>query len=229
MRAGTTLAVPPATVIVVATDKEMRTTLCRAFDLSARFEVADSVGSIDDVMELLDRVPSDLVTIDLAVRDLAAAAPLQRICVRAPVCRVAFHATGTGSVVEAVADLDNPPSVIIDVPPLLGSAALARRFVSGACVEWGIVSRVDDAMLIAGELVTNAVRHGAPPISLRLRARPGGIRIEVADASATLPAFRAGASDGGDGGLATVGGVATAWGYVPSGDRKTIWAEIAGA
>lgn len=42
--------------------------------------------------------------------------------------------------------------------------------------------RIDDAELVASELLTNAVVHGEPPVVLRVEARPEAIRVEVFDA-----------------------------------------------
>ena len=49
----------------------------------------------------------------------------------------------------------------------------ARAFVTETLAAWGLPDDLrPDALLIAGELVTNAVLHGKPPIELRLRLRP---------------------------------------------------------
>ncbi|HEX4223268.1 MAG TPA: ATP-binding protein [Pseudonocardiaceae bacterium] len=47
----------------------------------------------------------------------------------------------------------------------------------------GIMARVDPRRLdvIVANLVGNALRHGAPPVTVRLRAEPGWLIVEVAD------------------------------------------------
>ena len=49
-----------------------------------------------------------------------------------------------------------------------------REQLGGAACE-------DDAVLVASELVTNAVSHGVPPIRLGLRLLPHCVRLEVHD------------------------------------------------
>jgi len=61
------------------------------------------------------------------------------------------------------------------VEPLLGSLPRGRR---------------PDARLLVSELVTNAFRHGLPPISLTTALHPGFLRIEVADAGGGRPRRR---------------------------------------
>jgi hypothetical protein len=41
---------------------------------------------------------------------------------------------------------------------------------------------VDSCVLAVSELVTNAIRHGLPPVGLLMRRRPGHVRIDVNDA-----------------------------------------------
>jgi signal transduction histidine kinase len=43
----------------------------------------------------------------------------------------------------------------------------------------------DDAALVVTELVTNALLHGGPPVRLRLRDVPDGVRLEVAPTGAS--------------------------------------------
>ena len=65
--------------------------------------------------------------------------------------------------------------------------------------------RLDDLLLVASELVTNAGRHGAPPVAVRAWPLDGGVVIEVTDRGAGLvdryPDLRPnrGTSDGGYG------------------------------
>jgi anti-sigma regulatory factor (Ser/Thr protein kinase) len=64
--------------------------------------------------------------------------------------------------------------------------ARARRDVRKTLTGWRLLSIVDDAVLAVSELVTNAVRHGLPPIGLLLRRRTGQVRMEVDDARRDL-------------------------------------------
>jgi anti-sigma regulatory factor (Ser/Thr protein kinase) len=62
------------------------------------------------------------------------------------------------------------------------AAGLARRDVRLMFTRWRLVAVIEDAALAVSELVTNAMRHGLPPIGLRLRRRVGQVRIDVNDA-----------------------------------------------
>ncbi|MGW6647090.1 SpoIIE family protein phosphatase [Streptomyces iakyrus] len=81
------------------------------------------------------------------------------------------------------------------------------------------------AELILSELITNAIRHGAAPIRVRLLYGRTLI-CEVSDASNTAPHLRRAAStDEGGRGLFLVAQLSQSWGtrYLPEG--KVIWAE----
>ncbi|MCF3961637.1 SpoIIE family protein phosphatase [Streptomyces fuscigenes] len=81
------------------------------------------------------------------------------------------------------------------------------------------------AELIVSELVTNAVRYGAPPLSLRL-ILGRVLTVEVKDASPTSPHLRhARTLDEGGRGLFIVSQVTDRWGTRRSPQGKTIWAE----
>ncbi|WP_164835788.1 ATP-binding SpoIIE family protein phosphatase [Actinacidiphila soli] len=82
------------------------------------------------------------------------------------------------------------------------------------------------AEVIVSELVTNAVRYGAPPLSLRL-ILDRTLTAEVTDTSATSPHLRhARATDEGGRGLFIIAQLADRWGTRPTPRGKTIWAEM---
>lgn len=56
-----------------------------------------------------------------------------------------------------------------------------RSFLSGRWPDSSLAELVDDVRLVVSELVTNAVRHGVPPVSLDVEAddRDGRRRIVV--------------------------------------------------
>ncbi|MGQ5667804.1 SpoIIE family protein phosphatase [Streptomyces sp. ECR2.10] len=91
--------------------------------------------------------------------------------------------------------------------------------------QWGLEEDAYTTELIVSELVTNAIRYGAPPVTVRL-LRGRCLMCEVSDASSTSPRLRRAATmDEGGRGLFLVAQFAQRWGtrYTPRG--KVIWAE----
>lgn len=89
----------------------------------------------------------------------------------------------------------------------------------------------DDALLLVSELVTNAVRHGAPAIEIGLILAADRVRVEVSDGGESLPVVPSSrpSPDRPTGrGLLIVAATAQDWGVVRApGERgKTVWAEI---
>lgn len=66
-----------------------------------------------------------------------------------------------------------------------------RRLVESRLLEWGLSRVVDDVLLIAGELVANAV-EGTPGQEIRVRfaREDGGVVVAVWDSSGHLPVIR---------------------------------------
>jgi anti-sigma regulatory factor (Ser/Thr protein kinase) len=58
----------------------------------------------------------------------------------------------------------------------------ARYVVRKALAGWRLPSLVDSCVLTVSELVTNALRHGLPPVNLLVRRRRDDVRIDVGDA-----------------------------------------------
>ncbi|NUS51161.1 MAG: SpoIIE family protein phosphatase, partial [Nocardioidaceae bacterium] len=114
-------------------------------------------------------------------------------------------------------ELPADPAVVAD----------ARTRVSARLAEWGLDDVAFTTELVVSELVTNAIRHAAGPIRLRL-IRDDTLICEVSDASSTAPRMRhARTLDEGGRGLFLVAQFTQRWGtrYTPEG--KTIWAEQA--
>jgi anti-sigma regulatory factor (Ser/Thr protein kinase) len=120
----------------------------------------------------------------------------------------------------------------ITLPGVEQSAADARRFLRSLL--WGHPA-LDDLLVSACELLNNGLRHtrsgrGGGQIVVKLAFAPDVIRVEVTDdgAGGARPRLRRPDGEGGRG-LHIVDALAERWGYIPNGDRTTVWAEFAGA
>lgn len=109
------------------------------------------------------------------------------------------------------------------------SAGIARGHVRSVVAGWTRTERVQDALLLTTELVSNAIIHGWPDVILRAELADGErLRVEVFDSSPVLPRVRA-AWAGGGRGLTIVEDAADGWGVIPGADGgKTVWFELLG-
>ncbi|MGI5193705.1 SpoIIE family protein phosphatase [Streptomyces sp. CA-288835] len=103
----------------------------------------------------------------------------------------------------------------------------ARGVVREQLHEWGLNSLGDQAELMVGELVTNAVRHArSRRIELRL-VRGDTLLCEVDDEDPTLPTLLStGATDEFGRGLRVVSRLAREWGSSRTASGKTVWFEM---
>jgi anti-sigma regulatory factor (Ser/Thr protein kinase) len=115
------------------------------------------------------------------------------------------------------------------LPPDLSAPAHARAQIRQSLASWGLLDVVDDAELVASELVANAVRHGATPVVLTIGQGDGHLLIAVQDAAPDrLPQPRdAEAGEFGGRGMLLVRSIAQRWGYTGGHNSKVVWAELA--
>lgn len=112
--------------------------------------------------------------------------------------------------------------------PAAGGSAACRAFVRDTLARWSLDAFRTTALVIATELVENAIRHTPFEPSLRLEYRGSHLTIAVADDSDHHPVRR----ERPDGtavlsGLGLVTSLATAWGSTPRfGGGKVVWAVI---
>ncbi|WP_406328078.1 SpoIIE family protein phosphatase [Streptomyces sp. NBC_00203] len=101
----------------------------------------------------------------------------------------------------------------------------ARDLTAQQMALWGLEEESITTELIVSELVTNAIRHGGEPITLRL-IWDHNLICEVSDGSSTSPHVRrAQDTDEGGRGLYLISQLTQNWGTRYSERGKTIWAE----
>ncbi|MFJ9830497.1 SpoIIE family protein phosphatase [Streptomyces sp. NPDC101169] len=104
--------------------------------------------------------------------------------------------------------------------------ARARKHASDQLSAWGLEEAAFTTELVVSELVTNAIRHGRPPIRLRLIHQDPTLICEVYDASGSTPHMRrARIYDEGGRGLLLVAQLSERWGTRHDRVGKTVWAE----
>jgi anti-anti-sigma factor len=116
--------------------------------------------------------------------------------------------------------------------PTLSAPAAARAFVRDTCVAWQVAQpeepHLDLAMLLANELVSNAVVHARTDLRLRLGLRRDLLHIAVRDHSSRLPRVAAPDPEAQAGrGLWLVEQLALGWGVHPHPDGgKVVWCTL---
>lgn len=151
---------------------------------------------------------------------------------RSPALRaIARFVPVRASVAEALDTLDEPPPRrrgMIELPQSSISASVARRFVGETCDRWGCVEVRAEAIMVASELVENAVRHAHSAPRLRLELRAGVLSVAVYDddptpAQLVAPAWAASRHLG----LALTARLARMWNCSPTwSGGKVVWAVL---
>jgi anti-sigma regulatory factor (Ser/Thr protein kinase) len=114
-----------------------------------------------------------------------------------------------------------------DIPNDPAMVERARKWAVQQLDMWGLAEAGFVTELVVSEMVTNAIRHGAPPIQLRL-IRDRTLICEVSDGSSTAPHLRrARVLDEGGRGLLLVAQLTQDWGTRQTTSGKTIWCEQA--
>lgn len=119
------------------------------------------------------------------------------------------------------------------------SARAARDFTKSALREWQLDELISEAVLIASELVTNAIRHGGcsapaqgcaePGVELAWQRQPSRVICMVTDRSPLPPRLGPADEDAESGrGLLVVQALAATWGWMMLGTAtKAVWAALA--
>jgi anti-sigma regulatory factor (Ser/Thr protein kinase) len=118
--------------------------------------------------------------------------------------------------------------VELTLPRDTAAPSLARRFVEDVSCNVHNASVLDEAKLLVSELVTNAVEHGAPPVTVKIECDGSeGLKVCVSDRSRDpLEPRNAGPLDEGGRGLTLVELISSEWGVEPSDGGKEVWFSI---
>lgn len=104
------------------------------------------------------------------------------------------------------------------------SPGMARTFVRGLLVEWGVGGEVaDDAELLVSELVTNAIIHARTGVALDVTLGDGSIEFGVSDRSSRQVQLRLPSVEAVTGrGIYFLDRLAPGWEVVTRADGKTV-------
>ena len=121
----------------------------------------------------------------------------------------------------------------ITLPPVPESAKVAREFTTATLRNWRLDPLISDAVLIASELVTNAISHGnqnqqPEPVELTWSYQVSRLICVITDRGAEPPVASPADPDAESGhGLQIVGALAAAWGWTMLGTgEKAVWAAL---
>lgn len=107
-------------------------------------------------------------------------------------------------------------------PRMVRAARVRTRDV---LTRWGLHDRVEPVELLVSELVTNAIRYGTGPVTLRV-LRTGRLLCEVYDGDSELPVLVPSGPDQEHGrGMQLVSRLADRWGTSRTAGGKVVWFE----
>lgn len=112
------------------------------------------------------------------------------------------------------------------------SAGLVRRQLARDLASYDLPAEtIDDVVLVASELIGNAIRHTraseSGTLDISWSVDRSGVRVSVGDPSGEPPVARMGGADEPDGrGLRIVDAIADDWGVERAGSGKRVWAHV---
>lgn len=129
-------------------------------------------------------------------------------------------------------ELPVPPRVEANLMPGPDMPAATRQLVALACTQWGVPRIRRLAELVSSEMASNAVVHARTPVLVTVRLLAEScLQISVRDKDPRLvhhpPPGAHGAHHGEHGrGLLILDAMTDAWGSVPTGNGKVVWAHL---
>jgi DNA-binding NarL/FixJ family response regulator len=239
-------------VLLVDDVVEVRRMLRTALRLRGGFDVVAEASDGAGAVSLAEREHPDVVVLDLGLPDIAGREVLSDIRLKSPASKVViFSGMDPADRADLVAEVEGyvpkdaeleylvdlletvgtsqETEAVLELPRALTSVRAAREFISEKLSEWSLEAVLDDALLVASELATNAITHADSNCRLRLSLHPSTLRIDVLDTGAGTPEPQPPSWTEEHGrGLHLVSALTTAWGLeVVPGDGKLVWAELA--
>jgi anti-sigma regulatory factor (Ser/Thr protein kinase) len=131
---------------------------------------------------------------------------------------------------EALRHVDDRPTRRRERVPVEHSAAgpaQARAAVRRCSSSLGVDDVSDDLALLVSEMVTNAVRHAAPPVSLEVEVDEADVVVAVHDGSPSRPRARVAGDEDEDGrGMVLVDLLSAEHGVRPEPPGKAVWVRL---
>jgi anti-sigma regulatory factor (Ser/Thr protein kinase)/anti-anti-sigma regulatory factor len=131
----------------------------------------------------------------------------------------------------ALAHLDERPrgglrrEVVVDHGP--AGPRQARQAVQQWAAEMSLGPLADDVLLIVSELVTNAVRHGSPPVRVAVTADDRIVTVGVVDGAQERPVLRTAPDHAESGrGMLLLSLLSAQHGVRPEPPGKVVWASL---
>jgi len=126
-----------------------------------------------------------------------------------------------------VDDRQERPREVLSLDRGPASAAQARAAVEACSDRLGLDELSDDVVLVVSEMVTNAVRHAAPPVGLEIEAGEDAVVVVVSDGSPQPPVHREADLDAEGGrGMLLVGLLSDDHGVRAQPLGKAVWARL---
>ena len=119
--------------------------------------------------------------------------------------------------------------VAVTLPTDAHAPGRARHFVRQVAAGTVDEDALDRVELLVSEVVTNALRYGAPPITLAIAHEDDDLVVRVSDGNPAPPVKRH-AKDWEESGrgIELVDLLSDAWGVEPSEDGKAVWFRLEG-
>jgi anti-sigma regulatory factor (Ser/Thr protein kinase) len=117
----------------------------------------------------------------------------------------------------------------VELAPTAQSVSLGRNYVRQRCMAAGLPGKAADAVLLASEVITNALKYAGTSMTVTVtNPEDGAIRVAVRDGERKAPVRRTdrrGIRSGGRG-LLLLDELATRWGVTQDRGGKTVWFEV---